>query len=92
MSCLKWSLCLSAFLASFSTLDGANILVLHPIYSGSHEHVLRNVGEHLMKNRGHNVTQVTCLIFLEGGWTLLLISCIPNCEVWFKSLCWKKTL
>ena len=67
MSCLKWSLCLAAFLALFSTLDGANILVLHPIYSGSHEHVLRNVGEHLMKNRGHNVTQVTCLIFLEGG-------------------------
>ena len=38
--------------------DGANILILHPIYSGSHEHVLRNVGEHLVQARGHNVTQV----------------------------------
>lgn len=38
--------------------DGANILILHPIYSGSHEHVLRTVGEHLVQNRGHNVTQV----------------------------------
>ena len=38
--------------------DGANILILHPVYSGSHEHVLRTVGEHLVENRGHNVTQV----------------------------------
>ncbi len=38
--------------------EASNILILHPIYSGSHEQVLRSVGEHLVEKRGHNVTQV----------------------------------
>jgi hypothetical protein len=46
--------------------DGANILILHPIYSGSHEHVLRTVGEHLVENRGHNVTQVHYLTVVSN--------------------------
>lgn len=35
----------------------ANILILHPIYCGSHELVLRSLGD-LLVNRGHQVTQV----------------------------------
>ena len=34
------------------------ILILHPIYPGSHERVLRDFGEHLAKERGHEVTQL----------------------------------
>ncbi|XP_069186025.1 UDP-glucuronosyltransferase 2B1 isoform X2 [Procambarus clarkii] len=37
--------------------QGAKILVLHPIYAGSHELTLRRFGEELVK-RGHQVTQV----------------------------------
>lgn len=37
--------------------DGANILILHPIYAGSHEVVLRDMGLQLVK-RGHSVTQL----------------------------------
>ena len=36
----------------------ANILILHPLYAGSHELTLRSIGNHLVKERGHNVTQV----------------------------------
>ena len=57
---------LASTLVSISGL-ASNILILHPIYSGSHEHVLRSVAEHLIKNRGHNVTQVKrhlqCCVF-----------------------------
>ena len=41
--------------------QAANILVLHPIYCGSHELVLRSFGDLLFKE-GHNVTQVHNLI------------------------------
>lgn len=37
--------------------EGANILILHPIYAGSHELILRKFGEELV-SRGHRVTQV----------------------------------
>ncbi|KAK7084808.1 hypothetical protein SK128_006603, partial [Halocaridina rubra] len=37
--------------------DKANILILHPIYAGSHELTLRKFGEELVK-RGHKVTQL----------------------------------
>ena len=37
--------------------SGENILILHPIYCGSHEFVLRSLGDHLVQ-RGHQVTQV----------------------------------
>ena len=43
---------------------GANILILHPIYCGSHELVLRNLGDYLVK-RGHQVTQVSRHTFIE---------------------------
>ena len=36
----------------------ANILILHPLYAGSHELTLRSIGNHLVKERGHNVTQI----------------------------------
>ena len=36
----------------------ANILILHPLYCGSHELTLRTIGKHLVKQRGHNVTQL----------------------------------
>ena len=39
------------------TLSGARVLILHPIYAGSHELTLRRFGEELVK-RGHEVTQV----------------------------------
>ena len=35
----------------------ANVLILHPIYAGSHEVVLRELGVELVK-RGHRVTQL----------------------------------
>ena len=37
--------------------ESANILVLHPIYCGSHEFILRKMGDQLVA-RGHEVTQV----------------------------------
>lgn len=36
----------------------ANILIMHPIYCGSHEFVLRALGDVLI-SRGHSVTQVS---------------------------------
>ena len=38
-------------------VQGANILILHPLYAGSHDLVLRLVGDRLV-SRGHTVTQV----------------------------------
>ncbi|KAK3866765.1 hypothetical protein Pcinc_027723 [Petrolisthes cinctipes] len=40
-----------------SRQKGGNVLILHPIFSGSHERVVRGVGEVLAK-RGHQVTQI----------------------------------
>lgn len=37
--------------------ESANILMLHPIYCGSHEFVLRQMGDQLV-SRGHEVTQI----------------------------------
>ena len=37
--------------------EKAKILILHPIYAGSHEIDMRRIGE-LMVSRGHSVTQV----------------------------------
>lgn len=37
--------------------SGGNILVLHPIFGGSHERAVRGVGEVLVE-RGHRVTQI----------------------------------
>ena len=39
-------------------VSSGKILILHPIYSGSHEFVLRHWGDHLVA-RGHEVTQVS---------------------------------
>ena len=36
---------------------GENILILHPVFCGSHESVLRTLGNHLVQ-QGHQVTQV----------------------------------
>ena len=48
----------SLLLLLISTLsESANILVLHPIYCGSHEFILRKMGDQLVA-RGHEVTQV----------------------------------
>ena len=41
-----------------TTLDKARVLILHPIYAGSHELVLRKMGELLEEKEGHEVTQV----------------------------------
>jgi len=38
-------------------VEGANILILHPLYAGSHDLVLRLIGDRLV-SRGHTVTQV----------------------------------
>ncbi|XP_068228919.1 UDP-glucuronosyltransferase 1A8-like isoform X1 [Palaemon carinicauda] len=46
-----------AWSQDFRVSEGANILILHPIYAGSHELTLRRFGEELVK-RGHKVTQV----------------------------------
>ena len=43
--------------------ESANILMLHPIYCGSHEFVLRQMGDQLVSH-GHEVTQVCTFIFL----------------------------
>ncbi|MPD05439.1 hypothetical protein E2C01_101183 [Portunus trituberculatus] len=43
--------------ASGETKSAARVLILHPIYAGSHELTLRRFGEELVK-RGHEVTQV----------------------------------
>jgi len=40
-----------------SLMRGANILILHPLYAGSHDLVLRLVGDRLV-SRGHTVTQI----------------------------------
>jgi hypothetical protein len=40
-----------------SIAKGANILILHPIYSGSHDLVLRTIGEAPI-SRGHNIAQI----------------------------------
>ena len=37
--------------------QAANILILHPLYAGSHDLVLRLVGDRLVA-RGHSVTQI----------------------------------
>ena len=34
-----------------------NVLILHPVYAGSHELTLRVLGEQMVA-RGHNVTQI----------------------------------
>ena len=49
-----------------SICESANILILHPIYCGSHEFVLRNLGDYLIK-KGHSVTQVHILIEAQRG-------------------------
>jgi hypothetical protein len=43
---------------SVAQVESAKILILHPIYCGSHEFVLRKFGDHLV-SRGHEVTQVS---------------------------------
>ena len=45
------------FISLILPIQCANILILHPIYCGSHEFVLRALGDHLV-SRGHKVTQV----------------------------------
>ena len=47
-----------------SICESANILILHPIYCGSHEFVLRNLGDYLIK-KGHSVTQV-CILLIQA--------------------------
>ncbi|XP_059092705.1 UDP-glucosyltransferase 2-like isoform X2 [Tigriopus californicus] len=44
-------------LGCISGVCPANIVILHPAYSGSHHIALRNFGDHLV-SRGHNVTQI----------------------------------
>lgn len=41
-----------------STL-GLNILMIHGLFAGSHESILRGFGEHLVLERRHNVTQLS---------------------------------
>ncbi len=45
------------FLSLLRICLGGNVLILHPIFAGSHVEVLRQFGEHLVQ-RGHKVTQV----------------------------------
>lgn len=44
-------------LALLSAADAINVLILHPLYSGSHERTLRMFGEQMVE-RGHSVTQI----------------------------------
>ena len=55
--------------------ESANILILHPLYSGSHELTLRSIGNHLVKERGHNVTQI---IFRHTNMNISLSSDAEN--------------
>ena len=48
-------ICLFVFI---QVTNCAKILILHPLYAGSHELTLRSIGNHLIKERGHSVTQV----------------------------------
>ena len=60
----SWSILLICVLVTFTKCE--NILLLHPIYCGSHEFVLRTLGDHLV-SRGHTVTQVWYTIaFIEA--------------------------
>ena len=38
-------------------VDSSNVLIIHPVYSGSHHIVLRQFGDYLV-SRGHSVTQI----------------------------------
>ena len=49
---------LICFVVFIQMIECANILILHPLYAGSHELTLRSIGNHLVKERGHNVTQI----------------------------------
>ncbi len=49
---------LAAAAVVVSPTSGYNILILHPFYSGSHGLALRAVGEYLVEEGGHTVTQV----------------------------------
>ena len=42
---------------NISPNEKARVLILHPIYAGSHELVCRRLGEELIK-KGHSVTQL----------------------------------
>ena len=70
----------AVILVILSISESANILILHPIYCGSHEFVLRNLGDYLIK-KGHSVTQVCMLI--HGAWAdfgYLIICHFTKCQ------------
>ncbi|XP_037094196.1 UDP-glucuronosyltransferase 2B20-like [Pollicipes pollicipes] len=48
-------------LVSSAAGPGTRLLILHPLYPGSHELVLRSLGERLAAEHGFNVTQVRWL-------------------------------
>ena len=52
-----WLVFVVWILEVLTAVHSANILILHPLYSGSHTIVLRQFGDYLV-SRGHNVTQV----------------------------------
>ena len=52
-----WMVLYTGLFCVLSGVEGANILILHPVYSGSHTIVLRQFGDYLV-SRGHHVTQV----------------------------------
>ena len=62
-------------LVCFQKSESANILILHPLYAGSHELTLRSIGNHLVKERGHNVTQ---LMFQHTNMNISLSSDAEN--------------
>ncbi|XP_037093340.1 UDP-glucuronosyltransferase 1A8-like [Pollicipes pollicipes] len=58
MVLLKPALCV--LLVVLCSADAINVLILHPVYAGSHELTLRVLGEQMVE-RGHNVTQIRWL-------------------------------
>lgn len=42
---------------SWDLVSGSNVLIIHPVYSGSHHIVMKQFGDYLV-TRGHTVTQV----------------------------------
>ena len=74
MFCVKVTLFINLSLF-FQVSECANILILHPLYAGSHELTLRSIGNHLVKERGHNVTQ---LMFQHTNMNISLSSELEN--------------
>ena len=46
------------FITFIHTVIGENVIILHPVYTGSHHNALRIFASYLANEKGHNVTMV----------------------------------